>query len=52
MEELIAYILKFGNLNKQQIDLITSKVKVIELGKDEYFSEAGKILPAGTMSVK
>lgn len=43
MEELIAYILQFGNLNKQQIDLITSKVKEIELGKDVYFSEAGKI---------
>ena len=43
MEELIEYVLQFGNLNKQQVDLITSKVKEIELGKDEYFSEAGKI---------
>jgi CRP-like cAMP-binding protein len=43
MEELIEYILQFGNLNKQQIDLIASKVKEIELEKDEYFSEAGKI---------
>lgn len=43
MEELIEYILQFGNLNKQQIDLIASKVKAIELRKDEYFSEAGKI---------
>jgi hypothetical protein len=43
MEELIAYILKFGSLNKQQIDLVASKVKQIELDKDEYFSEAGKI---------
>lgn len=43
MEEFIEYILQFGNLNKQQIDLITSKIKKIELGKDEYFSEAGKI---------
>jgi CRP-like cAMP-binding protein len=43
MEELIEYILQFGNLNKQQIDLITSKVKETGLHKDEYFSEAGKI---------
>lgn len=43
MEELIEFILQFGNLNKQQIDLIASKVKERELGKDEYFSEAGKI---------
>ncbi|RCR67880.1 Crp/Fnr family transcriptional regulator [Larkinella punicea] len=43
MKELIDYILKFGNLNKQQIDLITSKVTEIRLRKDAYFSEAGKI---------
>ncbi|WP_291115997.1 Crp/Fnr family transcriptional regulator [Empedobacter sp. UBA7248] len=43
MKKLIEYILQFGNLNKQQIDLITSRVTEIELSKDEYFSEAGKI---------
>jgi CRP-like cAMP-binding protein len=43
MEELIEYILQFGNLNKQQIDLIKKKATKIELRKDEYFSEAGKI---------
>jgi len=43
MENLIEYILQFGNLNKQQIAFITSKVTEIELRKDEYFSEAGKI---------
>lgn len=43
MEELIEFILQFGNLNRQQIDLITGKVKEIRLRKDEYFSEAGKI---------
>lgn len=43
MEELIEYILQFGNLNKQQIDLITSKATALELHKNEYFSEAGKI---------
>lgn len=43
MEELIEYILQFGNLNKQQLDLVTSKATEIKLQKDEYFSEAGKI---------
>ena len=43
MEKLIAYILQFGNLNKQQIDLIGQKVTEIELRKGEYLSEAGKI---------
>ncbi len=43
MKELIEYILQFGSLNKQQIDLIISKSTETELRKDEYFSEAGKI---------
>lgn len=43
MEELIQYILKFGNLNKQQIELVTEKGKPLSLKKDAYFSEAGKI---------
>lgn len=43
MEKFIDYILQFGNLNKQQNDLITSKATELELRKDEYFSEAGKI---------
>jgi CRP-like cAMP-binding protein len=43
MEEFINYILKFGNLNKQQTDFIMSKANTLELHKDEYFSEAGKI---------
>ncbi|TJZ63259.1 Crp/Fnr family transcriptional regulator [Sphingobacterium olei] len=43
MEELIAYILRFGNLNPQQIELIKSKATEIELRKDDYLSEAGKI---------
>ena len=42
MKELIAYILQFGDLNKQQIDLIVSKSKVLQLPKNAYFSEAGK----------
>ena len=43
MEKLIAYILQFGNLNNQQIDLIKNKATEIELRKDAYFSEAGQI---------
>lgn len=43
MKELINYLLQFGNLNPQQIDLITKKATEIELRKDQYFSEAGKI---------
>jgi CRP-like cAMP-binding protein len=41
MKEFIKYILQFGNLNKQQIDLILSKGEELHLQKDEYFSEAG-----------
>ena len=43
MENLINYLLQFGQLNKQQIDLIKSKAISIELKKEDYFSEAGKI---------
>ncbi len=43
MEELIPYILQFGKLNQEQIDLISKKAKALDLGKDAYFSEAGKI---------
>ncbi|MCL6216942.1 Crp/Fnr family transcriptional regulator [Zunongwangia pacifica] len=42
MEKFIDYILQFGNLNKQQIDLIKSKATEIELHKDDYYWEAGK----------
>ena len=43
MKEFIDYTLQFGDLNRQQIDLITSKATRLNLRKDEYFSEAGKI---------
>ncbi|ACU07523.1 cAMP-binding protein - catabolite gene activator and regulatory subunit of cAMP-dependent protein kinases [Flavobacteriaceae bacterium 3519-10] len=43
MEAFTDYILQFGNLNRQQIDLIVGKAKETELRKDSYFSEAGKI---------
>lgn len=43
MKEFIEYILQFGSLNQQQIDLISKKATELHLKKDEYFSEAGKI---------
>lgn len=43
MDALINYFLQFGQLNQQQIDLVKSKIKIVELKKDDYFSEAGKI---------
>ena len=43
MQEFVNYILQFGNLNKQQTDFIMGKAKTLELHKEEYFSEAGKI---------
>ena len=44
MKEFIAYILQFGDLNRQQIDLVTSRAKEVKLNKDDYFAEAGKVL--------
>jgi cAMP-binding proteins - catabolite gene activator and regulatory subunit of cAMP-dependent protein kinases len=43
MKELTDFLLQFGNLNTQQIDLIGSKTEELLLKKDAYFSEAGKI---------
>ncbi|WP_426473742.1 Crp/Fnr family transcriptional regulator [Chryseobacterium balustinum] len=43
MNELINYILKFGNLNEQQIEFIKSKTTELEFNTDDFFSEAGKI---------
>jgi CRP-like cAMP-binding protein len=43
MKEFVDYVLQFGNLNQQQIDLIAKKGFELTLRKDEYFSEAGKI---------
>ncbi|MCD0489923.1 Crp/Fnr family transcriptional regulator [Pedobacter sp. MC2016-14] len=43
MEAFINYVLQFGNLNKQQTDFIIGKAKALELRKEDYFSEAGKI---------
>lgn len=43
MKDFVNYILQFGELNKHQIDLVTSKATKAELAKEAYFSEAGKI---------
>ncbi|WP_027384437.1 Crp/Fnr family transcriptional regulator [Epilithonimonas caeni] len=43
MKELINYLLQFGNLNPQQIDLIAQKAVEKELRKDDYFVEAGRM---------
>jgi CRP-like cAMP-binding protein len=43
MEDLIAYLLQFGQLDEQQRDLILSKAKCKSIAKGDYFSEAGKI---------
>jgi hypothetical protein len=37
MENLINYLLQFGQLNTQQIDLLKSKAKEMHLKKDAYF---------------
>lgn len=43
MEALINYLLQFGQLNTQQIELIKRKVVERETQKDAYYQEAGKI---------
>lgn len=44
MEKFMDYVLQFGNLNKQQIDLIMSKATELALCKDQYYWEAGKMV--------
>lgn len=43
MREFLDYVLKFCSLNEQQITLISERVHQLDLRKDEYFSEAGKV---------
>lgn len=43
MDEFFAYLLQFGSLNQQQLDLIASKAIPLALRKDEYFLEAGQV---------
>jgi len=42
MEALIRYLLQFGQLNDQQINLIQENAESVVLPKNEYFLEAGK----------
>ncbi len=42
MNKFIEYILHFGNLNKQQIELIDNSSSEIALSKNDFFWEAGK----------
>ncbi|WP_370898643.1 Crp/Fnr family transcriptional regulator [Chryseobacterium gossypii] len=44
MKEFIDYILRFGNLNQQQIDFISKKGDELRLRKEEYYIEAGHVL--------
>lgn len=43
MANFIDYLLTFGSLTKSQIELIESKASEMELRKDQYFVEAGKL---------
>jgi len=43
MKAFIDYLLQFENLNSHQTDLIMSKAEMLEVHKEDYFSEAGKI---------
>ncbi len=43
MKEFFAYVLKFGNLNQEQMAFITEKATELVLPKDAYYLEAGKI---------
>lgn len=43
MKAFITFLLQFGNLNQQQIDLIASKASELDLTTGSYFWEAGKM---------
>jgi len=43
MEQMINYLLQFGNLNPTQIELIKSKATVKTTKKDAFYHEAGQI---------
>lgn len=43
MKELVNYISGFGDFNSCQLDIIVSKTRTMELRKDAYFSQAGKV---------
>src|SRR5690606_3171744 len=44
MEAFINFVLQSGHLNKQQIDLIAGKGSLLELEKDDFYWEAGKMV--------
>ncbi|MET0467071.1 MAG: Crp/Fnr family transcriptional regulator [Chitinophagaceae bacterium] len=44
MQEFLSYLLQFGSLNQQQIDLISKKATSLKLSEDDYFWEAGKMV--------
>lgn len=44
MKQFFEYILQFGGLNEQQMNLIHTKASKVELSKDDYFWEAGKAI--------
>jgi CRP-like cAMP-binding protein len=43
MDEFINYLLQFGHLNQQQIDLVKSKLKNKEIARNGFHLEAGKV---------
>lgn len=43
MDELFSYLLQFGSLNPQQLELIASKATALALPKEAYFLEAGQV---------
>ena len=43
MEEMINYLLRFGQITQQQIDLAKSKTQVIHIKQGEYFAQANKV---------
>lgn len=43
MDQLIKYLLQFGNFNQHQINLIKNNVIPRSIHKGDYFSEAGKV---------
>jgi CRP-like cAMP-binding protein len=43
MKALLDYLRQFDTLNEQQAEMVISKAKLLELPKETYFSEAGKV---------
>jgi CRP-like cAMP-binding protein len=44
MEQLINYLLQFGHLNQQQVELLKTKVTLKTIKSGEYYQEAGKVV--------